>query len=72
MSKYNIGEKDDWNFRLVKREGRVEMWEKLETNSFKVCLYEHVKQDEECLFHTTKFDQKSAHKTFSTTVKLLK
>ncbi len=72
MSNYKIGDKDDWDFRLVKRVGRVEFWEKPETNSFKVCLYEHINQDEECLFHTTKFDLPSAQRVFDVAGKLLK
>jgi hypothetical protein len=72
MSKYPIGEKDDWNFRLVKRSGRVEMWHKPETHSYMVCLYEHVNQDEERLFHTTKFDQKEAEQVFQTVLGLLR
>jgi hypothetical protein len=72
MSKYKIGEKDDWDFRLVRREERVEMWHKPETNSYMVCLYEHINRDEERLFHTTKFSQEEADWVFETVVGLLR
>ena len=72
MSKYKIGETDDWDFRLAKRKGRVEMWHKPVTNSFKVSLYEHIDQDEECLFHTTKFNEEAAERVYDTVVGMLK
>jgi hypothetical protein len=72
MSKYKIGEKDDWNFQLEKRVGRVEMWFKPETSSYMVCFYEHVNSDEERLFHTTKFSQEEADWVFRTVVGLLR
>jgi hypothetical protein len=72
MSKYNIGETDDWDFRLVKRQGRVELWHKPATSSYKVSLYEHVNQDEENLFHTTKFDAEEAERIFEVAVGLVK
>jgi len=72
MSKYKIGKTDEWDFRLVKRKGRVEMWHKPATSSYKVCLYEHTSQDEECLFHTTKFNEESADRVFDTVVGMLK
>ncbi len=72
MSKFYLGETDDWDFRLVKRKGHVEMWRKPATSSHKISIYEHVNQDEEPLFHTTKFDEIEAERVFDVAVKMLK
>jgi len=71
MSNYKIGEKDDWDFRLIKRSGRVEMWHKPETHSYKVALYEHINQAEDCLFHSTKFELHLAEKVYETAVRVV-
>jgi hypothetical protein len=71
MSKYNVGETTEWGWRVVKRDGQVEMWHNPKSGSYEVFLYEHVQQYEDVLLHATRFTLETAESIFDTVVSML-
>jgi hypothetical protein len=71
MSNNRVGE-EEGDFKLTRKDGKVEIWHNPKTGSYTIVLYEHINREEDQLLDKTVYNKEKADVIFDTVIDIIK